>query len=111
MKIHEVTEDDGTLSAVELVADGGLAIRQGGATLPLPDGALDAVMKRYGAELDPSAKVKHVDTLWIGDKSILHVRHLDVFDVIARDWVVYDGKAALATTVAAALAHLARAAK
>lgn len=113
MKIHEVTEDDGSLSPIELVGSetgDGLAIKRGGKTLPLPEGALDAVMKRYGQELDPAAKVTHVDTLWIGDKSVVHVRHLDFYDVIARDWLVYEGKAALATMVAAALEHLARAA-
>lgn len=110
MKIHEVTEDDGSLSPIELVADEDrLAIKHGADLLPLPDGALEAVMKRYGNELDPHAKVTHVGTVWFGEKRVIHVRHLDFYDVIARGWLVYEGKAALAATVAAALEHLGKA--
>jgi hypothetical protein len=118
LKVHETTTADGSLAPTFLfVEDGTMGITSDEGTFTLPDGALEAVMKRFGKPLDPSERVVRVDELDLGGGCVLrHVRHLAMYDVIARDWLVYHatGKeplCALATTVAGALAHLARAAR
>ena len=115
LKIHEGTGDDGELSAVFLRYEAGvLEVVSGGVGLPLPDAALGAAMARYGAPFDPEAEIHEVARLAVGpDRVLRHVRHLAGYDVIARDYVVYetsDAEAlcALATTVSAALVHLGR---
>jgi hypothetical protein len=116
LKIHEVTRDDGSLEAIFLrrQADG-LELVRGDASLALPSGALSKVMARFGAPLDLSAQLLEVAALDFGGGArIRHVRHLARFDVIARDFVVLEEPGAeplcaLATTVAGALEHLARA--
>jgi hypothetical protein len=112
LKIHEVSATTG-LSAVFLrFEDGVLAVVGPEGTFALPDEALASVMSRFGAPLDPAARVAVVATLELGNgRSLGHVRHLARYDVIARDYLVYhsgdeDPLCALATTVAAALAHL-----
>ena len=116
LKVHETTTSSGTLSAVFLRCERGvLHIVAGDGTFELPDGALDAVMERFGGPLDPDSQVGHVATLDLGRGGTLrHVRHLARYDVIARDYLVYhranrEPLCALATTVAGALDHLARA--
>jgi hypothetical protein len=118
LKIHEITAASGELSAVSLQESAGaLALVDDEGTLPLPDGGLEAVMARYGAPLDGASKVAVVGTLALaGGCALRHVRHLATYDVIARDYLVYEapGKeplCALATTVAGALDHLGRAAR
>ncbi len=116
LKIHETTTASGALSEVflryesevlEIVVDDG--------ALALPEGALEAVMDRFGAPLDPTAQLAHVGVLQLGSARVLrHVRHLARYDVIARDYLVYERAngeplCALATTVAGALDHLGRA--
>jgi hypothetical protein len=117
LKIHETTSASGALSAVYVQAsNGALALVTDDGTFPLPEGALEAVMLRYGAPLDPASHLVPVATLALGEgRALRHVRHLATYDVIARDHLVYDapGKeplCALATTVAGAFDHLARAA-
>lgn len=117
MKIHEATRDDGTLAPVVLhVSDGALTIATDGGELALAPGAIEAVMERFGAPLEPRERLVEIGRVELPGGAILrHVRHLGRFDVIARDYLVYappDGEAlcALAVTVSAALAHLARAA-
>ena len=117
LKIHETTRADGSLSPVFLVIDGGaLAIASDETTFALPDGAVAAVMARFGKALETSERLVHGDVLDLGDGSVLrHVRHLARYDVIARDYLVYEASGrepmcALATTVAGALDHLGRAA-
>ena len=115
LKIHETAKPDGTLSRTYLaVEDGELVLVEDGESLALPTGALEAVMRRYAAPLDPDQRVNVVATLELGDgRELRHVRHLARFDVIARDWLVAatpgeEPVCAMATTVAGALAHLAR---
>lgn len=117
LKVHEATTAAGELAPVHLACDGGqLALASEGTVAPLPPGALEAVMARFGAPFDPSESLVRVDALDLGGGRVLrHVRHLARYDVIARDYLLYerpDGEAlgALATTVTAALSHLARAA-
>jgi hypothetical protein len=116
-KIHETTTTSGGLSSVFLrLEDGVLAIVSDEGTFALAEGALDAVMARFGAPLEPTERVAEIERIELGaGRALRHVRHLARGDVIARDYVVYDApgqepRCALATTVAAALAHLGRAA-
>ncbi|MBX3230887.1 MAG: hypothetical protein KIT84_40595 [Labilithrix sp.] len=110
LKIHETTEDDGSLAPIALEQDDdALVLVKGGKRLALPNGALAAVMRRLGRELDPGARVFEVARLETNEGVLRHVRHLDAFDVIARDWLVLGDRCALATTAAGALEHLARA--
>src|SRR5580700_7274443 len=118
LKVHEVTTSAGTLSDVFLRWEGGvLALVGDDGTLELPDGALDATMARFGAPFETAEQAAVVGALDLGGGRVLrHVRHLARFDVIARDYLVYDAPGrdpvcALATTVAGALDFLARAAQ
>jgi hypothetical protein len=117
LKVHETTTASGDLSPVYVRDEGGaLVVATAEGDFPLPDGALDAVMARYGKPLEPGEALAGVAALDLGaGRALRHVRHLARYDVIARDYLVYDrpdGEAlcALATTVAGALEHLARAA-
>ena len=116
LKVHETTTASGALFAVFVTCEHGvLRIAAADATFALPEGALDAVMERFGAPLDPTSELGHVGDLDLGDAGTLrHVRHLARYDVIARDYLVYERAGreplcALATTVAGALNHLGRA--
>jgi hypothetical protein len=119
LKIHELTSDTGALEGVFLrVTAGGalLELVEPSGTLPVPSGALEKVMVRYGAPFDADARIDVVGELDLGDgRRLRQVRHLAGYDVIARDYLVleqHDGESlcALGTTVAGALQHLARAA-
>ena len=115
-KIHEFSSASGELSAVYLrVGAAQLEIVSDDGAWVLPQGALHAVLARFGAPFDGAALSSTVATLELAEgESLRHVRHLAGYDVIARDYLVYQhpsGEAlcALATTVAAALLHLGRA--
>jgi len=114
LKIREFADTGGVLSAVYLMeAHGVLKIGNEAASVALPDNALAVVMQRYGSPFDPDAPIAEVATLTLRDgRTLRHVRHLAGYDVIARDYVVYEGPGltplcALSTTVARALEHLA----
>lgn len=116
LKVHETTTPSGELSPVYLRSDeGALALVDANGARLLPEGALDAVMKRFGAPLETAEQVAQVATLDLGGGiSLRHVRHLARYDVIGRDYLVYEAPdraplCAFATTVAGALAHLAEA--
>lgn len=116
LKIHETLTTTGEAACVYLtVEDGALAIALDDVTFPLGSEALDAVMARYGGPVEPSERLIEVAAIALaGGRTVRHVRHLARYDVIARDFVVYDvpgrdSVCALAITVSAALAHLARA--
>lgn len=117
LRIHEATLQSGELASIFIRMDGEvLALVSDEGTRVLPDGALDAVMARYGSPLEDQASVREVASLDLGlGRRLRHVRHLARYDVIAKDWLVYERPGeeplcALATTVAAALDYLARAA-
>jgi hypothetical protein len=117
LKIHEITLDDGSLAPVFLVIeDDVLGVHGSEGTLALPEGALDAAMARYAAPLETSEPLIPVAMLDLGRGRVLrHVRHLARYDVIARDYLVYETAGAepviaLAATIAGVLAHLSRAA-
>ena len=115
-RIHEFSSASGVLSSVYLRAvDEQLEIVSDDGAWLLPQGALYAVMARFGAPFDEEARSSLIDSLHLADgESLRHVRHLAGYDVISRDYLVYEhpnGEAlcALAATVAAALLHLGQA--
>lgn len=117
MKIHETTRADGTLGPTHLhvaVVGGEVVVETDDGAFALPEGALAKVMTRYGAPIEDGAQLTEVEAIDLGGGTRLrHVRHLARFDVIAKDWLVYEAEGAepicaLAATVAAALGHLAR---
>lgn len=118
MKIHEVTARDGQLTGIHLrLVDGdapSLEIFDGGSALPVPEGALEKVLARYGSPFDPDARIIVVAELALGrGKRLRHVQHLAGYDVVMRDYLVLDVEGAESlcapgATVAAALQHLAR---
>jgi hypothetical protein len=115
-RIHEFSSAGGVLSSVYLrPADGQIEIVSDDGAWPLPHGALYAVLARFGAPFDEDARSTLIASLALAEgESLRHVRHLAGYDVIARDYLVYEhpnGEAlcALAATVAAALLHLGQA--
>ena len=115
-KIHEFSSAEGRLSSVYLrVEKELLEIVSDDGAWPLPQGALRAVLARFGAPFDGDARISTIASLDLADGTVLrHVRHLAGYDVIARDYIVYEeppngALCALAATVAAALLHLGRA--
>jgi hypothetical protein len=115
-KIHEFSSEEGQLSSVYLRAEGDLLeIVSDDGAWPLPQGALRAVLARFGAPFDGDARISTIARLDLASGAVLcHVRHLAGYDVIARDYIVYEEPStealcALAATVAAALLHLGRA--
>jgi hypothetical protein len=117
LKIHEFILPSGELSSIFLrrQEDELVLVGEDG-ELGLPQGALRAVMLRYGAPFDPSVRSESQGTLELaGGASLRHVRHLAGYDVIARDYLVYaepelEPLCVMATNVAAALRHLGMAA-
>ena len=114
LKVREFSDATGALSAVFLrYRDGALELVGDLDAVVLPAGALAAVMSRYGAPFDPEAPISVVDALALGDgRTLRHVRHLAGYDVIARDYLVYEeagaeSLCALSASVARALEHLA----
>jgi hypothetical protein len=117
LKIHELTNAAGALVPICLCKDenGALCIADDEGRFRLPEGALEAVMTRYGAPVDESERIAEIATFTLAPgRTLRHVRHLAGYDVVARDYIILDieGETSLcvmATTVAGALEHLARA--
>jgi len=116
-KIHEFSSLNGELCGVYLrVVDAQELeiVSEDGAWL-LPQGALRAVLARFGAPFDAAASISPIAILELpNEQSLHHVRHLAGYDVIARDYMVYHAPpdeplCALSATVAAALLHLGKA--
>jgi hypothetical protein len=117
LKIHELIDSRGELSAVYLrVAEssGALELVTAEGSWPLPAGALQRVLERYGAPFDVQARVTPVGELQLGSgESLRHVRHLAGYDVVPRDYLVLsdgvgEGWCAHGASVAGPLLHLAR---
>ena len=115
-KIHEFSSAGGELAAVYLrVSAEQLEIVSDDGAWSLPQGALHAVLARFGAPFDADARISTIASLALpGGEVVRHVRHLAGYDVIARDYIVYEAPpnealCALAATVAAALLHLGKA--
>jgi hypothetical protein len=126
-RIHEFSSATGELSSVYLRVSGAeraegddaerLEIVSPDGAWPLPRGALHAVLAKFGAPFDGDARISTIASLELpGGVVLRHVRHLAGYDVIGRDYIVYEepqteALCALAATVAAALLHLGRAGK
>jgi hypothetical protein len=117
LTIHEWHAEDGSRETVEVGAeDGALVVRVSGVETHLPMVVLEKVMERYGKPLADGVPLTG-PSVDLGGGSSLHViRHLGLYDVIARDFVVWcspgrEPLAELATGISAALAHFANAAK
>lgn len=122
-KIHEFSSASGELSSVYLHVrseDGQLEIVSEDGAWALPDTAVHAVLSRFGAPFDNEATISTVAELELpSGERLRHVRHLAGYDVIARDYIVYEQApnesasgetlCAMSATVAAALLHLGRA--
>ena len=117
LKIDETSTEKGLSSVFLRFEDGELALVSEDGSWALPDGALEAVMAKFGAPLDPKESVATVAALNLTNgRTLRHVRHLAGYDVIARDYLIYESlgrepSCALATTIAAALGHLGRVAQ
>ncbi len=109
--------DDGALERTQLVrqrGELGVCI-DSGPVLPLPDGALERVMHRYGRPLADDVVAEGPALDLGGGRALRRLRFRPRYDVIARDYLVFEEPgvepvAELAVAVTAALVHLARAA-
>jgi hypothetical protein len=114
--IHESTGERGELVTTRLsYEEGRLVITVAGEAMPLPDGALDAVMKRYGKPLGiDESEMKIAERLELDDgRALVRFRFMPRYDIIAHDYLVLlvpgeEALCELATGVRAALEHLAR---
>lgn len=114
--IHETTDSTGVLVRTRLGNDAGkLSLVVGGDVTPLPAGALEAVMKRFGKPLADDVDPRNVaERLELGDgRALVRFRFVSRYDVIARDYLALFAPGAeplcdLATSVTAALDHLAK---
>jgi hypothetical protein len=117
MIIDEHIGQDGQALRTHLLAGGPETFRlqvDGELDVELSLSVLDRVMARYGKELAEETKVDGPALALPGGRTVIMIRHLARYDVIARDFFVLarDGEAPVAelsTSVAAALLHLARA--
>jgi len=86
----------------------------GDEALPLPEGAVAAVMRRFGKPLEAGDPPAAEETLDLGEGcSLVRFRFLRRYDVISRDYLIYRAPGAeplceMATAVTAGLDHLAR---
>ncbi len=114
--IHERTTEQGGLEQTLLRADeAGLTLVAGTKAAPLPEGALEAVLARYGKPLAfAESEVAVEESLELGQgRRLIRFRFRPRFDVIARDYLALcvpgeDPVCELAVTVTGALEHLAR---
>lgn len=111
--LNESHDADGRAVTVALfVEEDELVLDYEDREVALPFPLVEAVFERFAKPLDPTIVPRGV-RLEVGSSgSLVHLRHLARYDVVARDYVVLDrpGKeplAELCTAVAAALVHLA----
>ncbi len=116
--LDERIDDGGRVVATTLdLVDGGLHLCDGaGVSATIPVTYLDAVMRRYGRPLDDGVTAAGPVLELGGGRRLRALRFRAAVDVDVRDYAVYevDGAepvAALGRDVAAALVHLARAAR
>lgn len=125
--IHEHTGDDGSLVRTLLsIEDERLVLTSGTESLVVPDGALPAIMRKFGKPLDPDVALAlregapdqhelHVEERLAldGSRELVRFRFLHRYDVVARDYLAWmvageEPVCELSTAVTAALDHLAR---
>jgi hypothetical protein len=117
LTIHERLCDDGSRETVDVGREGdSLVVRTAERAALLPMLALERVMERYAKPLEEGIALDG-PSVDLGEAGVLYrIRHRGRYDVIARDFVVWAPRgrepvAELATSVSAALVHLARAAE
>ena len=111
--IHQRTRDDGTLEDLFLSREGdALRVHIGeGEEALIPIEALVAVMRKFGKALAEEIRLTG-PSLDLGERrSLVMLRHLARYDVIARDFLVFRAPneepiTELASAVTAALMHL-----
>jgi hypothetical protein len=110
--IHERVLGDGAFERTWLeVAGGRLVLGSDGARATVELAVLDAVMKRYGRPLADDVIVTGPTLELGGGQTLSLLRHRARYDVIARDFLVYqvpghEPVAELAASVTAALTYL-----
>lgn len=118
MLLDERVDADGAHHRVSLRARGpeALVLEEEGLVLGVvPPLAVRVIMLRYGRELEPGLEVSG-EALPVGQGVLGRYRYRAAVDAIGRDYLVWSESgrppvAALATTVAAALRHLAAASR
>lgn len=114
--LHETFGDGDRPLVVTLTREPeGLVLSYPGGATELDAEVVVAVMERYGRELEPSIDVRGPSLALDDAHTLVRIRHLARYDVIARDYVVLVRPhgvplVELATSVAGALVHLAEAA-
>ena len=115
LTIHEWTRDDGASETVRLGEQGGAVVLSVGSApaVALPMLALERVMERYGRPLAEGVALDGPKIDLGGGRTLQRIRHLERYDVIARDFLVWcapgrEPLVELAVTVSGALEHLAR---
>lgn len=114
--IHERTTEQGSLVRTALRAqDGALSLVTGSQSAPLPEGAVEAVLARYGKPMAlAESEAAALESLDLGGgRRLIRFRFRPRFDVIARDYLALcvageDPVCELAVAVTGALEHLAR---
>jgi hypothetical protein len=111
--IHQRTRDDGTLEDIFISRqEGALCVHIGteeDALIPIE--ALIAVMRKFGKALAPEIRVAGPSLDLDEGRSLVMLRHLARYDVIARDFLVFRAPneepiTELASAVTAGLMHL-----
>lgn len=111
--LHERAVAEGSERTWLATEDGHLFVEvEGGARTELPVAVLDVVMRRYGKPLAEDIALEGT-RLVVEGRTIAMLRYRPLYDVIAKDYVVYVAPgeppvAELATAVTAALSYLLR---
>ena len=115
--VHEWVSATGALERLEVgIRDGALVVRVAAEEALLPLAVLERIMQRYGKPLDESVALEG-PSVDVGEAGVLRrIRHRGFYDVIARDFIVWQAPggeplAELATAVSAALVHFVEAAR
>ncbi len=115
--VHETFDAGGALVRTTLAVEGEvLVLRENGVAIgQLAEEWLAPVFRRYGKPLADDVRPTKPGIALPGGGELRPLRHLATYDVIARDYLVLalpgeEPLAELATTIAAALLHLARSA-
>ena len=111
--LHEVTQPSGKLGLIWLeLLESALGLRfDEGDVQPVPLAVLAAVMRRYGRPLGEDTQLEGPTLCLPGGERLTSLRHLARFDIIAKDYLVYQPVhgvplVELATGVSAALSFL-----